>query len=170
MPLLHSIEKDFLKGGAMKRLICCLLLFSLMLSLVGCGGGGRSAHAMLLEFSESYGIYGILYSPEIREGDAGYIDKDFFSSIFSSEPDFETDYAVFLSSSIESVYEAALFVAMDESSRLYAQDLCRRRILFLTEMGYGENAVLIGRKNTVFYSTLPDNERAEQLWRSVKIG
>lgn len=152
----------------MKKVCVVFLLISLLLS-TSCGGEYRSAEDMLAELVSSFDICGVLYRKSASEGEAGYIDDDFFGVIYDSECDPETDYAVFLSSSIDSVYEAAIFVTHDESSRIYAERLCEARVGFLSEMGYGEGAVRIRRRNVIFYSTLPDSKRAEGLFLGLKL-
>lgn len=153
----------------MKRVVIIFLLLSLTLALFSCGGEDRGAAELLSDFANGYGIYGTLYSPEIEEGERGYIDADFFEALYGSAADFESDYAVFLSTSLDTASEAGVFVCRDETSRLYAEELCRARLRLLAKMGYGDSAVFIRRRDTVFYSTLPDAERAEELWRDIKL-
>ena len=105
----------------------------------------------------------------LPEGEAGYVDSNFFRVLFGGEADFESDYAVFLSASLEAVYEAGVFVCRDDTSLLYAEELLRDRISLLSKMGYAGSPILIRRGDTVFYSTLPDARRAEDIWRDIKI-
>ena len=153
----------------MKRIFAFTLCFLLIFTLVSCIEEMPSARELLVEFTDSYGIGGVLYSPDFSEGESGYIDAEFFNVMYDASPDFESDYAVFLSSSIDSIYEAAVFVTRDSSSLLFAERLCLSRLALLDKMGYAESAVFIKRDNTVFYSTLPDGKRAESIWRDVKI-
>ncbi len=140
-------------------LLCCLLISS----FVSCGEPPE-AFGLLSSFISSYGTSGVLYSPNISEGERGYIDENFFVTLYGCEADFESDYAVFLSSSIDSVFEAAVFVTNDESSEIFACELAHERLLLLSEMGFGDNSLLLVRGGVVFYSTLPDAPRAERIW------
>lgn len=153
----------------MKRFLTFVIAVFLLASFISCGAKTPSARELLLRFTQAYGASGILYSPEIAEGEAGYTDTDFFFSLYGDAEDTEGDYAVFLSSSLDAIYEAAVFVTMDKSSEIYAERLCRERIGLLTKMGYGEGAILIKRKNTLFYSTLSDACLAERIWLEVDI-
>ena len=141
------------------------LLFSL--SLISCSGETPSAHVLLSEFKSTVGASGIVYSKEVCEGESGYIDGNFFVSLYGTEADFESDFAVLLNSTLDTVYEAAVFVAFDKSSLYFAKDLCRGRLDFLSRMGYGEDSVIVMQGMTVFYSTLPDSEKVADIWKSV---
>ena len=153
----------------MRKISLLIAVALTVLLLPSCNGAPPSAYGLLTEFTESYGASGVVYSPEIDEGECGYTDGDFFETVYGAGVDFESDYAVLLSSSLDAVYEAAVFVTHDKSSMLYAEQLCRSRIELLTKMGFGEGAVIIKRADTVFYSTLPDTARAEDIWRGIKI-
>ena len=74
-----------------------------------------------------------------------------------------------LSTSVDRVFEVGVFVTADGTSRLCAEELCRERIRLISKMGYGENSLLLRRGDVIFYSTLPDTERAERIWLDIKI-
>ena len=153
----------------MRKTAALILLFCYLFLLPSCGEISESASSLLCVFAEAYGADGIIYSPDVAEGEAGYVDSNFFRVLFGGEADFESDYAVFLSASLEAVYEAGVFVCRDDTSLLYAEELLRDRISLLSKMGYAGSPILIRRGDTVFYSTLPDARRAEDIWRDIKI-
>lgn len=152
----------------MKRLSVFFLLFAILLSLGGCSER-RGAREMLSKFADCCDVSGVLYSPDIKEGEAGYIDSGFFEALYDASPDPESDYAVFLSASLDKVYEAAVFVCFDESSAFYAEEICRKRLLMIEKMGYGGERVLIRRRGTVFYSVMPKGVDSEAIWRDIEI-
>ncbi len=153
----------------MKKILCFILSFLTLLSLISCGGEPPGARVLLENFADSYGASGIIFSPEISEGEAGYVDGDFFETIFGADADFESDYAVLLSDSVDSVCEAAVFVTRDDSSRMLAERLCRERLELISKMGYGKDSLLIRRGGVIFYSTLPDAALAERIWLDIKL-
>lgn len=153
----------------MKKILSFFTFISLILSLFSCGKEPPSAERLLSDFISSYGAFGVIYSKEVPEGERGYIDGSFFSTLYGDEADFESDYAVFLSSSIDEISEVGVFAVRDESSRIYAEQLCRKRLTLLTKMGYGDSSVLLVRGQVIFYSTLPDPERAERIWLDIRV-
>ena len=154
---------------AMKKLLALIILSCVTLTCCSCRGGLPAAHRLLSDFTSSYGICGVLYSYEAKEGEEGFIADGFFTTLYGREADFENDFAVFLSSSVDTVYEAAVFVTEDESSRISAEELCRARLDLLSKMGFGESAIFITRRSVIFYSTFPDAERAERIWLDINV-
>lgn len=153
----------------MKKISALFIFLSLILAVFSCGKEPPSAERLLSDFISSYGAFGVSYSEGVAEGEAGYIDGSFFSTLYGKEADFESDYAVFLSSSVSEVYEAAVFVTSDESSRLYIEELVSERLFLLAKMGFGESSLFLVRGGVIFYSTLPDPERAERIWLDIRV-
>ena len=151
----------------MRKICAALALLSLVI-LSSCAEV-RSAHSMLFELVSGYGAVGTVFSEEVAEGEAGYAHDGFFEMIFENPPDPETEWAVFLSSSIDYGGECGVFVARDTSSELYATDLVLSRIHFLQDIGYAKDYVLIRRGGVVFYSTLPDTALAARLFKRIDL-
>ena len=148
----------------MKKIATLFFCIIFVFLTTSCSGVTASAHSLLYDFIASYGAAGVLYSPLIPEGEAGYATADFFIMLFAEPPDKESDYAVFLSSSIDTAYEAAVFICRDESSVKFAERLCRGRLRLLSDMGFGDSGLLLRRGDVIFYSTFPDAERAERIF------
>lgn len=146
-------------------LICPLLA----LTFLSCGEIS-AADSLVMTFTDAYGAVGTVYSPRANEGDAGYMSEGFFETLYSASPDLECDFAVFLSHSPTSPEECAVFITHDDTSRLYVYDTVMARVDFLKDLGFGESAVVIVRGGVVFYSTLLDSERAERIWRDMRLG
>ena len=161
--------KKHVSEQPMKKIFSFLLCIAITLPITSCFGVTPSAHSLLSDFIASFGAVGVIYSPSVPEGDIGYVSEDFFITLYGAPQDSESDYAVFLSSSLDSVYEAGVFVCRDESSALYAEGLCRGRLRLLSAMGFDGNAVVLRRRGVIFYSALPDSERAERIFRDLAI-
>ena len=152
----------------MKKLFALIILCAVALTFSSCGAKGRTAEELLSEFVSSYGAGGVIYSSEAG-GEWEYADGEFFAALYGATADFESGFAVLLSSSLDCVYEAGVFVTHDTTSRLYAEELCRKRLDLLIKMGASDTPLLIKRKNVIFYGCLPDAERAERLWLDMRI-
>lgn len=150
----------------MRKTVSVLLLLALLISLASCGGE-YSAYTVACELAESYGGFGTVYAECVAEGDDGYVDGDFFKTLYMTDPDPETDYAIFLSGGLDKPCEFGIFIAKDASSYLAVRELISKRLDMLSAVGYLENSQVLRHGYTVFYSTLPDTERAERLFRSI---
>ena len=153
--------------GALKFCFLAVIL-SLSLTLFGCGERVPAVSA-LSEFTTAYGAFGVLYSKAADEGEVGYIDGDFFKTLYMCDEDPETDYAVFLCSGIDSIYECGVFMCRDDSSFMRAYEICSGRTDFLRKLGYADKPLIIKRGGCVFYSTLPDSEKAERIWMNIEL-
>ncbi|MBQ1260956.1 MAG: hypothetical protein IIX96_02995 [Clostridia bacterium] len=151
-----------------KRTVIFILCFSILITLSSCSER-VSAEELIREFAAAYGTEGVIYTSSAKEGEEGYIDAELYRKLYDSEADFETDFAVMLSEGLDFIYEVGAFVAYDSSSALAALETVLMRIDFLSEMGYAEAPVVIRRGNTVLYSTLPDKEGAERIFKRMAI-
>lgn len=148
----------------MKRLISLLIVFALVFGLYSCKGE-RDAHRLLKEFITVYGAEGVIYSPNIAEGESGYIEKGFLEKIYVFSGNFPDNYALFLNTHPISPAECGVFVTDNADEIAMVEEMCLERIRLLS--GGGEHAFVKISGDTVFYSTMQDRERAEKIWREI---
>ena len=149
----------------MKRIIAFILLIALScLPLISCKRE-FDPKAKLEDFISAYGAEGIIYSPSIPEGRAGFIPDGLIERIYIFSGNFPEDYAIFLNSRPEYGYECALFVCGDAACLEMMEESCLERMALLD--GAGERSFIKRSGNILFYSTMKDKERAEELWREI---
>ena len=152
----------------MKKILSLVLSVFLIFNLASCAEYA-SASSLVHSFTDAYGAVGTVYFPGAREGEVGYMDGEFYERIYGVAPDFECDFAVLLTHSPTEPEECGVFITKDDTSRLYVIDTVSRRVGFLRDMGYGEAAVVIVRRDVVFYSTFREPERVERIWRDIRL-
>ncbi len=148
----------------MKKIILVLLVLSLALTLVSCSSV-PSAEEMLADFIDCYGVGGIIYSPNASEGEDGYITDELFLKIYISDGKIPENYAIFLNSHADYGSECAVFVCSGELSVDAAVDMARERISLFPDRR--DEAFIIQSGKVVFYSTMQDRARAEDIWRKI---
>ena len=132
----------------------------MLLSLFSCTAE-PSAESMLRDFLYSYGVEGIIYSPDTPEGGEGYITEELFRRIYLYDGDLPTNCAIFLNPRTDDFVECAIFVARDEDERAAISDMCIERVSILDTDG--DRAFIIRSGRIIFYSTLKDKDRAEEI-------
>lgn len=148
----------------MKRLISILLLLTFTLSLFSCKEQ-RDAYSLLSEFVSAYGAEGVIYSPDISEGHDGYITDGLVEKIYDFSGRFPDEFAIFLNSHPDFGSECAVFICADAQERELVEEACLKRIRLL---GRGSDTSFIKRQGSIiFYSTMKDKKRAEELWREI---
>ena len=149
----------------MKRIIVLILCISaLCFNLVSCREG-RNARRMLEDFVAAYGADGIIYSPEVGEGNDGYVYDGLMERIYVFSGSFPTNYAVFLNSRPDFYAECAIFVCSDAAMLNTVEEMCLERVRLLSG---GANHAFVRRSgNICFYSTMPDRERAEKIFSEI---
>ena len=145
-----------------------LVLILLIFTLSGCGKL-YAPEELLREFISAYGVGGELFCSSAKEGEQGYIDPELYKKLYENTPDPESDFAVLLSSGLDTVFEVGIFVNYDDSSALRAYETLLRRIDFLRDMGYSDSPLLLRRGRVVFYSTLPDSEKCERIFKRLDL-
>ena len=147
----------------MKRLVCVGVLLFTLFSVISCAPS-RSATELLCAFVDAYGAEGVIYSPTIPEGDDGYIDRALFDRIYLTRGELPEDFAVLLNSHTDSRAECAVFICRDgaELERVYS--MCEERLRLLA---VPESSFIIRCGSILFYSTLPEPERARRVWYRV---
>ena len=141
-----------------------LILLAFLLNLTSCAQE-HDALDLLSEFVDAYGADGVIYSPKIAEGNAGYITEGLIESVYVFSGDLPENYAIMLSSGTESFSECGVFVCDGGEDLLSVEEMCLERIKLLCGRD-GRGFVKISGM-TVFYSTMKDRERAEMLWREI---
>lgn len=117
------------------------------------------------EFISAYGAEGIIYSPEIPEGDSGHIPDGLIEKIYVFSGDFPEKYAIFLNSRPEYGYECGVFICEDADCLEMMEESCLERARLLD--GGGKRSLVIRSGSVVFYSTMKDKDRAEKIWREI---
>jgi len=154
------------------RVIALLCIFSIAISFSSCEEK-RGAHALMTEFAQSYGAGGVLYSTEIEEGEYGYIDKNFFYTLYGEGEDSVSDYSVLLLSGISSLGECAVFICYTDYDAFVVSDMCRRRIDLLRsfsgspDTSSATDAVVKRYGRCVVMCAMADNSRAISLWDKI---
>ena len=148
----------------MKKLISLLLVLVFISSLSSCEEQ-KNAYSLLSEFVIAYGAEGIIYSPQIPEGQDGYITEELVKRIYIFSGKFPDEFAILLNSHPDFGAECAVFICSDEQESSLIMEACTERIRLL---GRGSDVAFIKRQGMViFYSTMTDKKRAEELWREI---
>ena len=154
--------------GAVRALALILLITSLI-STFGCGKKIDALDAMN-RFVESYGVGGVVFAPKIAEGERGYVDKDFFETLYGQDESYVEDFAVLLLSGIREVGECAFFKCYSAYDAMIVCDMCRMRIETLKNASgsagskFLEDAFIVRSGSFVVMCALSDNDMAKKLW------
>lgn len=149
----------------MKRIFVFLIAVLLSLtSFTACKRQEISADTMLREFISSYGAEGVIYSSACAEGEDGYLTEETLNKIYVLDGRFPENYAIFLNSHTDYGSECGVFVCDDAEMRLSVEEMCLERIRLLCGQ---ENSFVTRSDNIVFYSTMQDRAKAEQLFKKI---
>ncbi len=152
-------------------LTASVLLFSLF-QLCSCAQS-LSAMTFMQEFCSAYGVSSPVYSPTVREGEAGYVSEGFFLSLYGEEPYAVRDFAIILRSDLDGILECGVFVCYSDYDALTVSDMLERRIELIREVAassgleYPNNAFIMRENKCVVMSVLPDSERARRIWKRI---
>ena len=147
----------------MKKIALILIPFVLLSTLCSCQSE-VSADLMLREFISAYGAEGIIYSSACAEGEDGYLQDGTLDRIYVFGGRFPENYAIFLNSHADYGSECGIFVCSDTEMRLAVEEMCLERIRILCA---GDNSFVARSGNTVFYSTMQDGEKAEEIFKKI---
>lgn len=154
------------------RATALLCVFSIVISFSSCAEK-RSAHALMSEFAQSYGAGGVVYSAEVKEGEYGYVDKDFFYTLYGEGEESVSDYSVLLLSGISRLGECAVFICYTDYDAFVVTEMCRRRIDLLRSFSGSPDtssaldAVVKRYGRCVVMCAMSDNLRAISLWDKI---
>lgn len=147
----------------MKKIILFFCVLVLCFSFFSCAPQ-PSSYDMLSDFMLTYGIDGVIYTPNLSEWEDGYITDELFGKIYIYEGRVPENYALFLNSYADYGSECAVFVCKDVEEREDIIEMCEERISLF---GKGDKAFIVCADNIIFYSTLSDKVRAEEVWRKI---
>ncbi|MBO7196799.1 MAG: hypothetical protein J6V80_05715 [Clostridia bacterium] len=149
----------------MRKIVILLLCVSLLCPLLSSCRADPDAYSMLSSFINTYGAEGTIYSPNIHEGNPGYVYDGLMEKIYLFSGDFPTNYAVFLNGRTDTTSECAIFVCSDAEMMAMVEEMCLERIRLLS-FG-GDHAFVKRSSNICFYSTLQDRARAEKIFSQI---
>ena len=147
----------------MKRFISFVLLVAVTLSLFSCEKKVE-AKDLLSDFLTLYGADGVIYSPEMLEGEEGYIPDGFVERLYIFNRPFPENYALYFNSRPDCYYECGVFVCQSSDELKQIEEACLERIRLLSAK---ERAFVSVNNNVVFYSTMKNKERAGKVWREI---
>ena len=157
-----------------KNGLICLLLFAILIGCASCSAKNeRSARALMEDFLSIYGAGGILFSPDLPEGEIGYCGEDFFADLFGRTAAGVRDYAVFLLARPDGAGECAVFVCASAYDARGVLELCENRLELIRSLAIGtdvsaaRDAFFLRSGNTVVFCALYDNAAARRAWERV---
>lgn len=149
----------------MRRIFAFLILIAISLGTFTSCRKEVNPRESLEKFISAYGAEGVIYSPEIPEGNLGFIPDGLIEKIYLFSGRFPESFAIFLNSRPEYGYECGVFLCDDADSLEMMEEVCIERTGLLD--GGGERSLIIRSGNLIFYSTMKDRDRAEKLWREI---
>ncbi len=148
---------------SLHKLVSLILLCVTLLSFFSCSQK-KSAYKMLSDFIYTYSAEGTIYSPEVAEGEDGYVSEGFCEKLYVFDGAFPENFAVFLSVRSESPSECAFFVSGGASESELIFDMINER---LTLLGSPDETIIKKSRGIIFYSTLKDPKRAERIYSEI---
>ena len=154
----------------MKRILFCFVIFGLVLSLASCGDQ-PTAYELAESFREQYGMGGTLFSPEVPEGEGGFVRDGFFESLYGDYYVSVSDFAVILYSDGEHISECAVLIAASPYDALILSDALYRRLELIRSVSEDDaslDGAFVRRKGTVaVMCAVLDNQRADLIWKKL---
>ena len=147
----------------MKKILCIMIILTTLFSVISCSDE-RSAEELLRAFADAYGVDGVIYSPDVSEGEDGYIDRDLFCRIYAFADELPEDFAILLNLHTDAPLECAVFVCRDAQELSEVREMCEERLRILA---VPESSFTVRSDVILFYSTLPDEKRAREIWYRV---
>ena len=144
--------------------IALFLILVMLISLVSCERE-YLADELISDFVSAYRAEGVIYSYSVMEGELGYVCDGFLERIFVFYGELPRNFALLLNSHADYGAECGVFVCDGIDELEIVSEACLERMRILDKSG--EYSLLIRTKNTVFYSTLRDKERAGNIWRQI---
>ena len=147
----------------MKKILCAVIIHMILFSVISCTEK-RSAYELLSSFVDAYGARGVIYSPTVSDGEDGYIDRDMFRRIYAFGDEFPEDFAVLLNLHTDTPAECAVFICRDTAELDTVYEMCEERVRLLS---VPDSSFIVRCDTVLFYSTLPDVQRARRIWHRV---
>ena len=148
----------------MKKTLYLVCIALSVLQLFSCAKR-LSANDLLSEFADLYCLDGVIYSPEKKVGEEGYVYEGLMERVYTYEGNFPENYAVILNARTDFSSECGVFVCVDATQRGMIEQMCRDRIILLT--GDSDGGIIIRSGLVVFYSTLDGGENVENAWKKI---
>ena len=154
----------------MKRILFCFVIFGLLLPFTSCREL-PTASALARDFLDAYGSFGVLFSPEIEEGERGYVRDGFFETLYGDYSGSVSDFAVILYSDGEHISECTVMIATSPYDALLLSDALYRRIELIRSVAADDSSLdgaFVRRKGTLtVMCAVLDNYRAELIWEKL---
>ena len=144
-----------------KTIALVLLILSILFCFFSCVKN-PDAEKMLSEFLNIYSASGVIYTPECEEGDSGYISEELFRKIYVFDGNIPERFAILLNFHADYGAECGVFVCHGSEERERVVEMCTERIRLLGRGG--DYAFISVNGPIVFYSTMPERARAEEIW------
>lgn len=146
----------------MKRFICIILIIAFLFSLSGCTKSQSSAHTLAKEIKDVLGLGGRVYASLLSESEEGYISEDMRESFFD-EYVLPLEYAIIVTSRIDSVSEIGIFYADGEVGVPDLVELSAHRLKILGELSQGGESLTVRYGDTVVYAYVTDVEETRRV-------
>ena len=156
----------------LKRILCLILFFALLISFVSCKEK-KDALTLMEEFISQYSLSGVVYSPSFGEGEEGYVSDDFFITMYSESSESVSDFAVLLQGDLDSVGECGVFLCYSDYDAILVSSILHRRIDFLKSFSLAidtsslASAFVMRKGRVVVMCALSDNELAHSVWKRI---
>lgn len=154
----------------MKRILFCFVIFGLLLPITSCREL-PTASALAQGFLDAYGSFGVLFSPEIEEGERGYVRDGFFETLYGDYLGSVSDYALILHSDGEHVSECAVLIAVSQYDAVLLTDAMYTRLDLIRSVASDdsslEGAFVMRGGLLVVMCAVADNTRAEKIWKKL---
>ena len=146
----------------MKKLLSFILILALLTSAFCSCIREMDAYSILYEVVGSCGGEGVIYSPNIAEGNGSYIRDGLLEQIYLFSGDFPEDYAIFLNTHPDFSSECGVFICSDAEMTNMVEEMCIERVRLLCKAD--PRGFVKRSRNIVFYSTMKDREAVEKIF------
>ena len=164
---------SFMRKNIFRIFISAVLIFAL-LAMTACSRGSHSsALEMMLSFAKEYDLGGVIYSPDIKEGERGYTDENFFNTLYDADSSYVEDYSVLLLSGISDAGECGVFLCYGAYDAIMVSEMCLKRLDLLRSLAgsadtsFTDDAFVIRRGRVVVMCALSDNMLAKHIWEKI---
>lgn len=160
----------------MRKIISLALIFTLTALACACLCScekKRPASDMMRDFCAELGLRGTVFSPDVPEGESGYVSGDFFSSLYGESDEYAADFAVVLLSDLEYAAECGVFICYSDVDAVRVTDMLHRRIELMRSVAavsglrFPEDAFVYREGRAVVMCALHGAPNARALWRAI---
>ena len=145
----------------MKRIICIILLLTFAFSFVGCTKSRPSAYTSAKEIKDTLGLSGRVYASLLSEIEEGYISESMREAFFD-EYALPLEYALIVTSRIDTVSEIGIFYADGEVGVPDLIELASHRLKILGELSHGGESLTVRYGDAVVYAYVADGEETRR--------